>query len=445
MADQSSRKRKRLLGKKIDAEATESGNCMADKKHLAILKQGVEVWNNWKLENPLDVLDLRDADLSRTNLIGVDLRGVDLDGANFSQATFSREYSFGTVTTGGITGSYPSRMEISGTDFSGASLREANFYRANLRDVDLMGANLYKANLQEAFLCRANLRGAKLIGVNLSGADLSGVDFSGADLGMAIFCSTNLRDANLRGANFMEAVVNSENRDRAQIIGADLSRALVGFTEFTDVNLALVRGLETLKHDGPSIIGIDTIYRSGGKIPDKFLKGAGLPDGMIGYIHSIAGVSHFYSCFISYSTNNQEFADRLHADLYSKGVRCWFAPHDVKGGKKLHEQINQAIHTYDKLLLILSDSSMKSEWVKTEIAEARQRELREERQMLFPIALVPYEQIQQWKAFDADTGKDSAREIREYYIPDFSNWKDHDSYQKAFDRLLRDLNAEKGS
>ena len=31
--------------------------------------------------------------------------------------------------------------------------------------------------------------------------------------------------------------------------------------------------------------------------------------------------------------------------------------------------------------------------------------------------------------FDADPGIDSAREIREYFIPDFSNWKDHDSYE----------------
>jgi len=40
------------------------------------------------------------------------------------------------------------------------------------------------------------------------------------------------------------------------------------------------------------------------------------------------------------------------------------------------------------------------------------------------------------------TGKDSAREVREYFIPDFSYWKDHDSYRKAFERLVRDLTAE---
>ena len=43
--------------------------------------------------------------------------------------------------------------------------------------------------------------------------------------------------------------------------------------------------------------------------------------------------------------------------------------------------------------------------------------------------------------FDANIGIDSAREIREYFIPDFSNWKDHDSYQAAFQRLVKDLKA----
>lgn len=108
-------------------------------------------------------------------------------------------------------------------------------------------------------------------------------------------------------------------------------------------------------------------------------------------------------------------------------------------------QIDEAIRVYDRPLLILSEHSMASEWVKTEIANARQREVTEKRRMLFPISLVPYERIKHWEAFDADTGKDSAREIREYFIPDFSNWKDHDSYQQAFQRLLRDLKADGGT
>ena len=41
--------------------------------------------------------------------------------------------------------------------------------------------------------------------------------------------------------------------------------------------------------------------------------------------------------------------------------------------------------------------------------------------MLLPIGLVPYATIRDWECFDADTGKDSAREVREYFIPDFSD------------------------
>jgi hypothetical protein len=84
---------------------------------------------------------------------------------------------------------------------------------------------------------------------------------------------------------------------------------------------------------------------------------------------------------------------------------------------------------------------MSSEWVKTEIADARQREVKEGRQMLFPIRVVPFEKIREWRCFDADTGKDSAREIREYYIPDFAKWRDSRTYEEAFQRLLADLVA----
>jgi hypothetical protein len=213
-------------------------------------------------------------------------------------------------------------------------------------------------------------------------------------------------------------------------------------TNLGNIDLSTVKGIETIRHEGPSTIGIDTIYRSQGKIPEVFLRGAGVPDSFIIYMHSLTGEAiQYYTCFISYSTKDQDFATRLHADLQAKGVRCWFAPEDIAGGKKIHEQIDQAIRLYDKLLVVLSEHSMASEWVKTELYHARQQEEKEKRRKLFPISLAAYDTLRQWKAFDADIGKDMAREVREYFIPDFTNWKEHDAYQKAFDRLLRDLKA----
>jgi hypothetical protein len=48
--------------------------------------------------------------------------------------------------------------------------------------------------------------------------------------------------------------------------------------------------------------------------------------------------------------------------------------------EKLHEQIDEAIRLHDKLLLILSEHSMNSEWVKTEIFNAREREVAEKKE-----------------------------------------------------------------
>jgi hypothetical protein len=360
-------------------------NVMANPEHLAILKHGSEIWNRWRTEL------LAKSPPNRTHqldLSGANLAGETLVGFNFSN-------QMGRKLKGNLA---PARIlvNLEGANFSGSHL-----------NVSLDGTRLCGANLSEALV-----RG-KLIRTDLTGADLSNASFLYVYLDLPVLSDANFDSVSL------------------------------GWTESIRVDLSTVKNLDGCIHDGPSTMSIDTFYRSHGNIPEVFLRGCGVPEQFITYAKSLTiNAIQFYSCFISYSKENQEFAERVYADLQNHGVRCWFAPHHIQGGKKILEQIDEAIRVYDRLLLILSDSSMNSEWVKTEIANARQREIREGRQMLFPISLVPYDRIKEWKAFDADTGKDSAPEIREYFIPDFSNWKDHDSYQQAFQRLLRDLKAE---
>lgn len=43
--------------------------------------------------------------------------------------------------------------------------------------------------------------------------------------------------------------------------------------------------------------------------------------------------------------------------------------------------------------------------------------------------------------FDADSGKDLAVGVGEYFIPDFSNWKDHADFEANFAKLQKDLEA----
>ncbi len=150
----------------------------------------------------------------------------------------------------------------------------------------------------------------------------------------------------------------------------------------------------------------------------------------------------FQSVFISYSTKDEDLAKRLHARMREANMRVWFAPEDLKGGKKLHEQLFEAIQIYDRLLLVLSEHSIQSEWVMTEIRKARDAEKKEKRRKLFPIRLTDFGTLRDWTCFDADAGKDLAAEVREYFIPDFSNWKDPDAFESAFARLQKDLKEE---
>jgi TIR domain/Pentapeptide repeats (8 copies) len=270
---------------------------------------------------------------------------------------------------------------------------------------------------------------------SLSKADLSGADLRKANLGLADLGGANLSNADLRGAEFLVA-----NLHIANLTGADFGEAWAWGTQFDDVDLSVAKSLETVKHFGPSSIGIDTIYKSHRKIPEAFLRGCGVPDDVIAYIGSMIGRPiEYHSCFISYLSEDREFAERLHADLQSKGVRCWFAPQDMHGGRTINEQIDEAIRKYDRLLLILSERSLNSDWVKTEIAKARKRETKDKK-VLFPVRLVSYETMQSWEYIDS-SGKDVAEEMRQYFIPDFSRWKEHDSYQAALQRLVSDLKA----
>ena len=60
---------------------------MANEEHLRILKQGVEVWNQWRGKNPEVRPDLSGADLSDANLSETDLSGANLIGANLLRNT----------------------------------------------------------------------------------------------------------------------------------------------------------------------------------------------------------------------------------------------------------------------------------------------------------------------------------------------------------------------
>ncbi|MDD1415813.1 pentapeptide repeat-containing protein [Dolichospermum sp. ST_con] len=239
---------------------------MANDKHLAILRQGIEVWNNWVF--PTYNLTRISPNLSEANLSGVNLRGANLyytnlSNANLSGADLRETYLYAADLSGAdlrdanLTQVTPDiRLRDSShsprTDFSKANLSNANLSSAYLRAANLSNANLSSACLHEANLSDANLRGACLHEANLSNANLHGADLRdanlrdahliGADLSYANLSCNNLstldlRDANLYGVNLSNANLSNANLSGADLSDADLSKSQVIGTNFHNANI----------------------------------------------------------------------------------------------------------------------------------------------------------------------------------------------------------------
>lgn len=330
---------------------------MANPKHVAILEQGVEVWNKWREEN---------------REIRPDLSEISFDSENFTLYNFS------------------------GIDLTNTSIKKCN----------LIGAKLGKWIFSSDILTPS---------------------------GLGVFTSQGVI---MEDTAFIESVISNLIIDSPVTSNVKFQNCRISGSTFINLDFRQIQGLETTRHRGPSFIGIDCFYKSQGKIPEVFLRGAGVPDSMITFMKSLTheDVIQFYTCFISYSSKDSEFTEKLYDDLQKEGVRVWYAPEDLKIGDKTMPTIDRAIRIRDKLMIVLSENSIESNWVEREVETAEAEELATGKNILFPIRID-----------DAvmKTDKDWAQRIRKTrHIGDFREWEDTDAYQAAFDRLLRDLREE---
>jgi len=341
---------------------------MANQEQLSILKQGVVVWNKWREEH---------------SEITIDLSGADLKGA------------------------------------------------------DLQGAHLDKADLSDANLIVANLSLAKLNGSDLRRANLSGA---------------NLDVVDLHNANLTESILQMANLIRSYLIGSNFLNAQVAGAIFGKTDLSGVIGLEDVIHHEPSTISTDTFALSKGKIPEVFLRGCGLSDWEIEsvklynsdlsndeinkilykmYDLRATQALQISPLFISYSHADSIFVNELENLLNGKGIRFWRDVHDAKAGR-WERQIDRAIRQNPTVLLILSEQSLKSDWVEHEVRTARELEKELKRDVLCPVALDASWKTSRWP-------KRVMEQIMEYNIIDFSEWEDDTRFATNFNKLIDGL------
>lgn len=129
-------------------------------KHLNIILNSLEkgtirIWNDWRLENPAELPNLKGINLVDQDLIGINLIGADLSGADLSKANLSTS-------------------ELSGVNLVGATLVETKLIHATIYGGGLGRANLHNANLDGATLNSATLSNATLTGAIIRGISSTG-------------------------------------------------------------------------------------------------------------------------------------------------------------------------------------------------------------------------------------------------------------------------------
>ena len=311
------------------------------------------------------------------NLRGADMRGGDFMGAMVRRADLSNGY-------------------LNDAHFYRADLREANFTRAiasgaNFRGADMRNANLAGVNLDRATLSEANLSGAdltnanldrtNLTGVNLTGANLTGASFNGANLSR-----TNLSSAVLNEADFYEAVLNDVATGEA-----DFRNCIIGYTVFQNCALDAAVGLDDVRHDAPSTIGLDTLLRSRGALPESFILGSGVPAAVVGLQDSVADAPvSTLEVHISCADADVAYARQLENNLRAAGIRSWVFAENFRGNPLVdrratsgEEEIERWVRHYDRLVVVCTAAGLDSETVRNDITAANEYQKTHDRWTMF--------------------------------------------------------------
>ncbi|MCH7772265.1 MAG: toll/interleukin-1 receptor domain-containing protein [Bacteroidetes bacterium] len=313
-------------------------------------------------------------------------------------------------------------IDLSMTDLSGAFLN-----RTDLTGANLYGTNLYGVDLTESVLVETDLTGANLCASDFIGADLSNANLSAANLRQVNFFWATLDNANLTSANlystsFIKTFFNNTNLDSA----------ILGQTVFSDVDLLQLEGLANCLHRSRSYVDANILLRYGDILPQEFLRGIGLTEDFIKYLPSLSDITtQYYSCFILYPNEDKLFAKKLHKDLQNEGVRCWLTPDNKKTGDRVKDLINEVNTADDKLLFILSNNSIDSKWIITEVEDVLAEDGQRKRSILMPLKINS----------DITSGDKSVlnKILSEKHISDFTNWNKPNEYNIAFNELLENL------
>jgi len=329
---------------------------MANPEHVAVVLKGAAYIEEWSRKHPAEPFNLMNANLS----------GADLSQANLLEASLIEANLF--------------QANLSGAILSGADLSKANLSKANLSKAKIVLATLYDTNLYGARLPEADMSMSMVIYAEFSEANLSGADLFSSTLKFTKLLQTNLSNIKLRFATL-------DNLDASKV---NLTGATMDATTLGNCNLAHCVGLETVKHEGPSNIDVNTLIRSfrasGNCFTSElntFFLNAGIPRELLETLPKVLADVKYCSSFVCYGQPDIKYARRIAKDLKARGVSCWLYSLDATPGKRTWGEITQMRREADKMIVRCSAEALIRDGVLKEIEE----QIDEDREKIVPISL----------------------------------------------------------
>ncbi|MQG08431.1 MAG: pentapeptide repeat-containing protein [SAR202 cluster bacterium] len=361
---------------------------MADMELVLIVKRGRDAVAQWREENPTTTMDLSEAYMSHTRLPQVDLSASDLRNSDFMGAMLRRA---------NFSRSYMNPCHLYRADLREANLSSTLLSGANLRGADLRKANLEGANLDRAILSDCNFEGANLKGANLSRTNIDRANMKDADLSGAYFGGSRIKRSNFDNTNLTESDLFEANIDTVTFDGSDLSGSILGYTVFQNCDLSNVSNLDSIRHDAPSTLGVDSLLKSS-NLPEEFLRGIGVTDSFIELSKSIERTVASPECYISCTSEHKEYAIKLQEELRSKGVVCWLFSEDSRGNALVdrrstseEEEIERWVRHYDKLIVVTTEESFSNEVIRNDVVSGKEKQMSEDSWVLYLVS--PNEEI----------------------------------------------------
>jgi hypothetical protein len=91
------------------------------------------------------------------------------------------------------------------------------------------------------------------------------------------------------------------------------------------------------------------------------------------------------SIFLSHTSLDKPFVEKLANDLKRLGVRVWFDKWEIKIGESITWKIEDGVRENEFLGIVLSPESLQSEWVKSELSAAWMKQMKNRKVIVLPI------------------------------------------------------------